>query len=329
MNDTANIIELERLWQRVQLFEVGTSKAKTVFGLPLQSVILIDRKRPYKYVILVGGFGNTLEAQKANERNTCIGDIIRIGRDIIAQNSLPRQLCYNPNHHFQENNMPQLTEEPFRTGWHCRYIQEGSVQAGDEIVLVERMQHHLYTELENMDMMKQLTDLDSLGKEVRTNFLESTGKDKEGDTPTVTPFVFEALDPGQSPQEVQPDIHVRAAESKRDIHTKELDRRSKKALQDTDSSAPIYWCFGERLMKALRDTKRSSGFPNKNLRSGSFQASTTGDPSIDELAESWQKADVRDGASLLDARFTGLFDNGKTLLCSSMSHGRWDIVLYL
>ncbi|KAJ5673677.1 hypothetical protein N7507_002804 [Penicillium longicatenatum] len=107
MNDTANITELERPWQRVQLFEVGTSKAKTVFGLPLRSFCnRIDRKRPYKHVILVGGFGNTLEAQRANERNTCIGDIIRIGRDMIAQNSLPQQLCYNPNHHFQENNMP-------------------------------------------------------------------------------------------------------------------------------------------------------------------------------------------------------------------------------
>lgn len=90
-------------------------------------------------MILVGGFGNTLEAQKANERNICIGDIIRIGRDIIAQNSLLRQLCYNPNHHFQENNMPRLTEKPFRTGWYYRHIQEGSVQAGDEMVLVERM----------------------------------------------------------------------------------------------------------------------------------------------------------------------------------------------
>lgn len=206
-----------------------------------------------------------------------------------------------------------------------------------------------------MDMMKQLTDLDSLGKEVRTSLLKSTGKDVgtlgatsrrrdchgpryvdgssmylEGrrETPTVTPFVFEALDPRQSSQEVQPDTHVRAAESKRE-DTKELDRRSKTVLQNTDSSAHIYWCFGERLMKALRDTNRSSGFPNKNLRSGAFQASTTGDPSIDELAESWQKADVMDGASLLDARFTGLLDNEKTLLCSIMSHGRWDTVLYL
>jgi hypothetical protein len=54
-------------------------------------------------------------------------------------------------------------------------------------------------------------------------------------------------------------------------------------------------------VKALRDTKRSSGFANKNPRSESFQASTTGDPSIDELAESWQKADVMDGENLLDA----------------------------
>ncbi|KAJ5673678.1 hypothetical protein N7507_002805 [Penicillium longicatenatum] len=169
--------------------------------------------------------------------------------------------------------------------------------------------------MENMDMMKQLTDLDTLGKEVRTNFLESTGKDH---------WTRGSLPKKSSPTPIHEQLSPNVT-----IHTKELDRRSRKALQDTDSSAHIYWCFGERLMKALRDTKRSSGFPNKNLRSESFQASTTGDLSIDELAESWQKADVRDGVSLLDARFTGLFDNGKTLLCSSMSHGRWDIVLYL
>ncbi|KAJ5912293.1 hypothetical protein N7504_001176 [Penicillium tannophilum] len=409
------------------------------------------------HLFRLGGFGENMVAQKANERNTCIGDIIRIGRDVIAQVSLPRQPCYKLNHRFQEKEMSRLTQEMCRTGWYYRIIQEGSIRAGDEIVLVERphplwtvarVQHYLYIEKENMGMMKQLADLDYLGMEIRSIFenrLKRKSENQEqrllGDsvmalemwtdyrlvqkgkeTPTVMSFVFEALDLRDSPQKVQPGTHVRlnlggrliraysvvegnqnritlgvalnpqtsrggslylhralkegdtitisefsatfplATEADRHIliaggigitgllasarelqqkcqryhlhyiirsakevafkslldelspnvtiYTKEKDRLFdvSKVLQNTDRSAHIYCCSGERLMNAVRNTAKKSGFPERNVHFESFQASTTGDPFTAELAESKEKVEVMGGESLLDALRAAGFD---------------------
>jgi len=196
------------------------------------------------HLFRVGGFGENLVAQYANERNTCIGDIVRIGRDLIAQVSLPRQPCFKLNHPFQEKNMSRLTQEHFRTGWYYRIIQEGSIQAGDEIVLLERpnpqwtiasFQHYLYIEKENFDVMEQLIHVDGLGKESRTIFENRLKKNfenqeqrllgdsvmaldmwaeyrlvrKRDETPTIRSFVFEAVEPVESPEEVQAGTHVR------------------------------------------------------------------------------------------------------------------------
>lgn len=196
------------------------------------------------HLFRVGGFGENLVAQKANERNTCIGDVVRIGRDVIAQVSLPRQPCYKLNHRFQEKNMSRLTQEQFRTGWYYRIMQEGSIQAGDEIVLLDRpnpqwtiarVQHYLYIEKENFAVMEQLIDVKGLGKESRTIFENRLKKNfenqeqrllgdsvmaldmwseyrlvhKKDETPTIRSFTFEALEPAKSPEEVQPGTHVR------------------------------------------------------------------------------------------------------------------------
>lgn len=63
------------------------------------------------HLFRIGGFGENLVARRANERNTCIGDIIRIGPEVIAQVSLPRQPCYKLNHRFQEKNLSRFSQE--------------------------------------------------------------------------------------------------------------------------------------------------------------------------------------------------------------------------
>jgi MOSC domain-containing protein YiiM/ferredoxin-NADP reductase len=197
-----------------------------------------------EHLFRVGGFGENLVARKANERNTCIGDIVRIGRDVIAQVSLPRQPCYKLNHRFQEKNMSRLTQERFRTGWFYRVIQEGSIHAGDEIELMERphpewtlarVQHYLYIEKENYEIMKKLAKIEALGSESRNIFQNRLNKNFEnqearlvGDdsmaldmwaeyrltekrkvTASVEAFVFEAVQSSESPKNALPGTHVR------------------------------------------------------------------------------------------------------------------------
>ncbi|KAJ6121180.1 hypothetical protein N7523_005460 [Penicillium sp. IBT 18751x] len=197
-----------------------------------------------KHLFRVGGFGENLVARKANERNTCIGDTIRIGRDVIAQVSLPRQPCYKLNHRLQEKNMSRFAQEKFRTGWFYRIIQEGSIHAGDEIELmtrpnpewtVARVQHYLYIERENYEMMMELAEIKELGSEIRTIFQNRLNKifedqearllgddsmvldmwadyrltKKRKETPAVEVFVFEAIQPIESPEKALPGTHVR------------------------------------------------------------------------------------------------------------------------
>ncbi|KAJ5100063.1 hypothetical protein N7532_007064 [Penicillium argentinense] len=281
------VASLEQPWERDQLIEVRTGKAKPVFGLPIESAIFksvrygavsVDKQgccgdeHVYEFhggpdkallqycsqhynvwsqelpgsahLFRVGGFGENLVAHKANERNTCIGDIVRIGRDLIAEVSLPRQPCFKLNHRFQEKNMSRLTQERFRTGWYYRIIHEGPIKAGDEIQLLERpnpqwtvarVQHFLYIEKENFEAMTQLAQLVELGNESRDIFKNRLNKkfedqeqrllgsskmaldmwaeyrlvERQRETPTVVSFTFEAINPRESPENAEPGTHVR------------------------------------------------------------------------------------------------------------------------
>lgn len=281
------IAELEEPWERDELVEVRTGRAKPVFGLPVQSAIFksvrygevsVDAlgcrgdehvyefhggpdkallqycSRHYDiwseelpgsaHLFRVGGFGENLVARRANERNTCIGDLVSIGPDVIAQVSLPRQPCYKLNHRFQDKDLSRFSQEKSRTGWYYRIIKGGPIKAGDELVLLERpnphwtvaqVQHYLYIEKDNFDMMKQLADLDALGNEIRNIFRNRLNKKFENqeqrlvgdsvmaldmwaeyrlikkakETPTVTSFGFEAAQPKDTTEPVLPGTHVR------------------------------------------------------------------------------------------------------------------------
>ncbi|KAF7720159.1 Uncharacterized protein PECH_007414 [Penicillium ucsense] len=191
-----------------------------------------------------GAFGENLVSRRANERNTCIGDRIAIGSEVIVQVSLPRQPCYKLNHRFQEKNMARLSQESFRTGWFYRILRGGSIQAGDGLSLLERpnpkwtiarVQHYLYLEKENFEVMRELADLPELGNEIKTllkNRLQLKFENQEqrlvGDgasvvdmwanyrlvhksreTSSVMSLEFEAVEAKFPDELVQPGTHVR------------------------------------------------------------------------------------------------------------------------
>ncbi|EPS25125.1 hypothetical protein PDE_00056 [Penicillium oxalicum 114-2] len=281
------IQELQVPWERDELLEVRTGKAKSVFGLPDQSAIFksirygpvaVDElgcqgdenvfelhggperalmqycSRHYDawseelpgsaHHFRAGGFGENLVSRRANERNTCIGDRVRIGQTVIAEVTQPRQPCYKLNHRFQEKNMSRLSQESFRTGWFYRIIEGGFIQAGDEMVLLERpnpnwtiaqVQHYLYLEKENFEAMEKLADLVQLGSEIKTIFKNRLKKNfenqehrlvgdgaivvdtwaeyrlvqKRRETPSVISLNFEAVKPQNPAEPVLPGTHVR------------------------------------------------------------------------------------------------------------------------
>ncbi|KAG9237225.1 putative vanillate O-demethylase oxidoreductase [Amylocarpus encephaloides] len=192
----------------------------------------------------VGGFGENLVSSYANERNVCIGDIIQIGSTVKVQVTLPRQPCYKLNHRFQVKDMSRRSQELKRTGWFYRVLVEGYIEAGDKMTLLERLnpnwtianvQHYLYIEMRNFEVMAEIAKLEGLGAECRNilqnrlnkNFenqasrlmgnmgaaLETwmdyrlVGKRKE--TSCITSLAFEAVDQEDEPTVVQPGSHVK------------------------------------------------------------------------------------------------------------------------
>ncbi|CEL03570.1 hypothetical protein ASPCAL04723 [Aspergillus calidoustus] len=192
-----------------------------------------------------GAFGENLVATYANERNMCIGDVVRIGGQVIAQVTGPRQPCYKLNLRFQAEHMPTGSQELFRTGWFYRILEEGTIQAGDEIVLLERpnpewtvarIQFYLYHDMRNKDMMREILRIKELGSESRGIFRNRLKKqlenqasrllgapekglttwndykvlDKTRETTRIYSLVLEALAPSEAPTVVAPGCHVRA-----------------------------------------------------------------------------------------------------------------------
>ncbi|KAI1167797.1 pyruvate kinase-like protein [Nemania serpens] len=194
-----------------------------------------------------GGFGENFVTARMNERNVCIGDIFSVGDDgVLLQVSLPRQPCFKLNHRFQLKNFAPNTYKTSRTGWYYRVLREGTVQAGDDIRLVERkwpkwtierVQEYLHRTPDNHEMNEELSQIIDMGDESRKTFetrvakfkskqkREASGEDNEGaenwrdyklvekkaQTPRIMSIILEAVtpNPNAGEKDVKLGSHVR------------------------------------------------------------------------------------------------------------------------
>lgn len=176
----------------------------------------------------------------------CIGDIVSVGDDgVLLQVSLPRQPCFKLNHRFQLKNFAPNTFKLSRTGWYYRVLREGTVQAGDEIQLVERkwpkwtverVQEYLHRTQDDAAMNEELATIMDMGDESRKAFerrveklkakqkrdaaATGNGEDKEKwrnfkivekkpQTPRISSFILEAAKPDPEAGEMQLGSHAR------------------------------------------------------------------------------------------------------------------------
>ncbi|KAK7183042.1 MOSC domain-containing protein [Paraphaeosphaeria sporulosa] len=149
-----------------------------------------------------GAFGENLVFVHLNERNVCIGDIFAVGPSapsstsatLTLQVSQPRQPCFKLNHRFGLKNFAPETTRLSRTGWYFRVLEEGWVENGMEIRLVdrkyaewtlERLQGVLYRGAEGAAEMQFLLGVEELTDEIkgvvrrRLTKLEGATKKKE------------------------------------------------------------------------------------------------------------------------------------------------------
>ncbi|KAA8649258.1 uncharacterized protein ATNIH1004_005154 [Aspergillus tanneri] len=190
------------------------------------------------------GVSRQCASRHVNGRNICIGNIIHIGRDALAQVIRPRQPCFKLSYRFQVQEMSWLSQERSRTGWYYRVLQEGFIKPGDEMALeervnsawtVSRVQHYLYIEMWNYEALGALATLELLGTETRSIFANRVKKvfenqearllgdssatmdlwaenrlaQKQTETVWICSFRVQAVNPVDSPEDVKPGTHVR------------------------------------------------------------------------------------------------------------------------
>jgi ferredoxin-NADP reductase/MOSC domain-containing protein YiiM len=82
-----------------------------------------------------GQFGENFTVEGLSDEEVCIGDQYRIG-DALFEVTQPRVTCYRVGIRMNEPQMPALLVAHKKPGFYLRVLQEGEVEAGDEIVKV-------------------------------------------------------------------------------------------------------------------------------------------------------------------------------------------------
>ena len=84
-----------------------------------------------------GAFGENFSLDGINESQVCLADQWQVGsaRFEVSQG---RQPCWKLNLRFGVPDMSARVQNTLRAGWYCRTLQDGVVQAGDALKLLER-----------------------------------------------------------------------------------------------------------------------------------------------------------------------------------------------
>jgi MOSC domain-containing protein YiiM len=81
--------------------------------------------------------GENWTVSDANESNTYVGDVYRVGAAVV-QVSSPRVPCSTQERKVGRKGFLGRSNKTQRTGWYLRVLTPGEVSAGDELILVTR-----------------------------------------------------------------------------------------------------------------------------------------------------------------------------------------------
>ncbi|KXO73273.1 MOSC domain-containing protein [Brucella anthropi] len=117
-----------------------------------------------------GAFGENISTSGLNERNVAVGDRFRLGSALVEV-SQGRQPCWKLNERFATADMAVRVQKTGRTGWYYRVLEEGHVETGDTMILIDRpspdwtlhrVWHLLYVDTLNYDELAVMADLSYL-----------------------------------------------------------------------------------------------------------------------------------------------------------------------
>ena len=84
-----------------------------------------------------GSFAENFTVTELDESSVCLGDVYAIGNARVEV-SQPRQPCANITHRWKRPGLKQQVEATGKHGWYLRVLDEGEVEAGQQVVLLDR-----------------------------------------------------------------------------------------------------------------------------------------------------------------------------------------------
>jgi MOSC domain-containing protein YiiM len=85
-----------------------------------------------------GAFGENLLVEGLDEDTVCIGDLYRVG-PARFQVTHPRTPCSTLARRHQIPDMIAIVRQNGRSGWYLRVLEEGAVESGQEVLLLDRL----------------------------------------------------------------------------------------------------------------------------------------------------------------------------------------------
>ena len=137
-----------------------------------------------------GQFGENFTVEGLSDQEVCIGDRYRVG-GALFEVTQPRVTCYRVGIRMNEPQMAALLVARGRPGFYLRVLEEGEVEAGDEIVQIaagpERMTVFeinalLYTPGHPQDQLERALRIPALSAGWRTSFQALLERESVGAT---------------------------------------------------------------------------------------------------------------------------------------------------
>lgn len=104
-----------------------------------------------------GAFGENLTLAGLIETQVCVGDVFAAG-DCLLQISQPREPCWKLSRRWQIPKLAVRVQQTRQTGWYWRVLRGGTLTAGTEITLQDRLHPEFTIALANDIMFAKPRD---------------------------------------------------------------------------------------------------------------------------------------------------------------------------
>jgi len=125
-----------------------------------------------------GAFGENLALSNCTEGDVNVGDIYRIGEEVLVQVSQPRQPCWKLARRWKIKDLTKQVEVSGKTGFYFRVLKSGKIQSGQELKLVERGDFSVafcneirYRDKNNFEALEKLAHYSALSASWKDTFV--------------------------------------------------------------------------------------------------------------------------------------------------------------